>query len=193
MTQPHAMDMFIEGRHLFLRALDMPDINAAYVTWVNNPAVTTFMATRRYPTTLEDLQRYYQQIKADRNAVHCAICLKEDGRHIGNIKLDKIDWISRVAEFGILIGEKNFWGRGYGSEATYLISRHGFEQLNLRRITIYLTEDNHGALRCYEKVGYVREGLLRERVFLNGSYRNTVCMGQLKKEFQLRPEYEPGP
>lgn len=183
--------MLISGRHLYLRGLESSDINPRYVQWLNDPEVNSFMATRRLPTTLEDLRRFYEKIKADPNVLYFAICLKDDGAHIGNVKLDKVDWISRVAEFGLLIGEKEQWGRGYGSEATYLVTKHGFFQLNLRRITIFLAEENTGALKCYEQAGYQREGILREAVFLNGQYRNVVAMGQLKGEFQSRWEYEP--
>lgn len=191
MESPHKEEMFIEGCRLFLRALEEWDINDDYVKWLNDPEVNTFMATRRFPTTLEDLRCFYEKIKNDKNAVYFAICLKSDGKHVGNVKLDKIDWISRVCEFGLLIGDKKNWGNGYGSETTYLATKHGFFQLNLRRITILFAEDNTSALRCYEKVGYQREGLLRDAVFLNGAYRNVVCMGQLKSEFKVRPEYEP--
>ena len=184
-------EAFIAGRHLYLRGLESRDINPRYVRWLNDPEVNIFMATRRFPTTLEGLQGFYEKIKADSNALYFAICLKKDGTHIGNVKLDKIDWISRVAEFGILIGEKGQWGHGCGSEAAYLITKHGFFQLNLKRITIFLTEENAGALKCYERAGYQREGILREAVFLNGQYRNVVAMGQLKGEFQSRAEYEP--
>ena len=78
-----------------------------------------------------------------------------------------------------------------GSEAAYLITKHGFFQLNLKRITIFLTEENAGALKCYERAGYQQEGIFRGAVFLNGQYRNVVAMGQLKGEFQSRAEYEP--
>ena len=184
-------EAFIAGRHLYLRGLESGDINPCYVGWLNDPEVNIFMATRRFPTTLEDLQKFYQKIKTDPNALYLAICLQKDDTHIGNVKLDKIDWISRTAEFGLLIGEKGQWRQGRGSEATYLITRHGFLQLNLRRITIFLTEDNTSALKCYERAGYRREGILREAVFLNGQYRNVVAMGQLMGDFQSRAEYEP--
>ena len=183
-------NIFIAGRKLFLRAIEASDINTEYVGWLNDPAINTFMATRRFPTTLEDLKKFYTTIKADKNAVYFAICLQSDGRHIGNIKLDKIDWISRVSEFGILIGDQKHWGQGYCAESTYLITKHGFNQLNLKRITIFLAEENQAALKCYEKAGYLSEGVLRKAVFLNGSYHNIICMGQLQKEFKRVSEFE---
>ncbi len=183
---------FIEGRRLYLRGLEQRDINPTYVSWLNDGRVNGFMATRRFPSTLENLQANYQKTQDDVNGIYLAICLKEDGRHIGNVKLDKIDWISQVSEFGLLIGDPEFWGRGLGTEATYLITQHGFFQMNLRRITIYSVPDNAAAVRCYEKAGYQREGILRQAVFLDGAYRDVVVLGQLREEFRRRSEYEPG-
>jgi [ribosomal protein S5]-alanine N-acetyltransferase len=188
---PEGEKMWISGRHIFLRGLDETDIDSHYVNWLNDPEVNIFMATRRFPTTRESLKNFYEKIKSDDQALVLAICLKADGRHIGNVKLDKIDWISRACEFGLVIGEKKLWGQGYGSEATYLITQHGFFQLNLRRITIFLAAENTGALRCYAKAGYQTEGRLREAVFLNGKYRDVVVMGQVRRDFQVRSEYEP--
>ncbi len=183
--------MFIEGKQIFLRGLEQQDINPAYVHWLNDPEINVFMATRRFPNTLESLRVYYDKVKEDGRGIYLAICLKENGRHVGNVKLDKIDWINRTAEFGLLIGDKDYWGNGLGSEATYLISKQGFWQLNLNRITILSAADNLGALRCYTNAGYQQEGVLKKAVFLNGEYRDVAVLGQIKAEFQLRSVYEP--
>ena len=83
-----------------------------------------------------------------------AIADAESHRHIGNVKLGPIDWVHRRAMFGIMIGEKEFWGKGAGEEVTRLMVEYGFYRLNLRRIGLVVFEEHRSAVRCYEKIGF---------------------------------------
>ena len=76
-----------------------------------------------------------------------------------------IEWMNRCARFGIFMGEKSFWNQGYGTEATRLMLKHAFETLNLNRIFLHVYETNPRAIRAYEKVGFVKEGLLRDAIY----------------------------
>jgi RimJ/RimL family protein N-acetyltransferase len=87
--------------------------------------------------------------------------------------------------FGIFIGEAEGRGKGFGTEVAALIVRYAFATLNLNRVWLQVYEDNKGAIRAYEKVGFKREGLLRHDSFRDGKYGNTVVMGLLRSEWKV--------
>jgi RimJ/RimL family protein N-acetyltransferase len=101
----------------------------------------------------------------------------------GSVGLMHIDWISRKAEIGIMIGEKRFWNKGYGTEAMRLILKHGFETLNLHRLYLRVFSDNPGAIRAYEKAGFVLEARMREAHFAEGQYKDDLMMSVLRSEW----------
>jgi len=105
---------------------------------------------------------------------------------IGNMGLFDFNHRARSAEVGIMIGNKEFWNQGYGTEAITLLLKHGFESLNLHRIMLQVYEDNPRAIRCYEKAGYVHEGRLRKARYHNGCYYDVLNMGILKEEWNQK-------
>ena len=105
-------------------------------------------------------------------------------RAIGNCGLMLFDWRIRMAEAGIFIGEKRLWDQGYGSEAMVLLVRHGFETLNLNRISLRVYETNLRAIRSYEKVGFIHEGRLRQAEYQEGRYLDVLLMSVLRSDWQ---------
>lgn len=120
------------------------------------------------------------------NHLNLAVVLKDGDRHIGNCGFNAIDYVNRNAEFGILIGESDVWGEGYGPEAARLILKHGFEELGLHRVTLEVYSHNPRAICVYEKVGFVHEGALRESYFRNGEFHDTLVMGILESEWRAK-------
>jgi ribosomal-protein-alanine N-acetyltransferase len=173
-----------EGSTVFLRPLEPSDLNERYVAWLNDPQVTRFTETGIFPTTLEDLQNYYRSLSVSKNDVMFAIVDKKSGQHVGNVKLGPIHWLHRVATFGILIGEKDFWGKGVGLETTRLMVEYGFDRLNLRRIDLGVFAEHEAAVRCYEQAGFKTEGRLREDLFQGGEYKDRLWMGLLRSEYK---------
>ena len=117
-----------------------------------------------------------------------AIEVQQDGGWciVGNCGLFNIDWRCRSAEVGIFIGEKGLWNQGYGSEAMRLLLKHGFETLNLNRISLDVYETNPRAIRAYEKAGYVLEGRKRQAMVKNGRYIDVLLMSVLRSEWLER-------
>ncbi len=175
---------FIIGEKICLRGLERSDLEGRYLDWINDPEVTTFMTAGLFPQTMEKLERYFSSISNDQYGVYFAIVDKSNGKHIGNAKLENIDWINRRCEFGILVGEKSYWGKGVATEATALAVEYAFTKLNLRKVQLEVVEDNIAAVKCYEKVGFKKEGLLREMNHFRGKYLNVICMGILKSELK---------
>src|SRR5207245_2612552 len=106
---------------------------------------------------------------------------------IGVAGLRDIDFKNRRAEFGISIGDRAAWGQGYGTEATQLIVNYAFGRLNLQRVYLHVLEYNERAVRCYLKVGFRKEGTLRQDHYHDGRYWDSHVMGILRHEWeQLR-------
>jgi RimJ/RimL family protein N-acetyltransferase len=114
-----------------------------------------------------------------------AIEIKEgDGwRLIGNCAFFELDWTSRCAEFGIMIGDRSVWDQGYGTETVQLLLKHGFETLNLNRVFLRVFDDNRRAIRAYQKAGFKQEGTLRQAVYKNGCYHDLHVMSVLRGEW----------
>jgi len=87
--------------------------------------------------------------------------------------------------FGLMIGEKKFWGRGIGKEATRLVVEYGFQRLNLNRIGLGVLAAHEAAIRCYQAVGFKTEGRFREEMFSDGTYQDRLWMGMLRSEYKV--------
>ena len=173
-----------EGSLIFLRPLERADLNERYLSWLNDPEVTRYTETGIFPSTAEDLENYYRGVTGSKNDVMFAVVDKKSGRHIGNAKLGPIHWVHRCATFGILIGEKEFWGKGVGLEATRLMVEYGFDRLNLHRIDLGVFAEHEAAVRCYEQAGFKVEGRMREDLFQGGEYKDRLWMGLLRSEYK---------
>ena len=104
---------FIAGSKVYLRAFSPEDLTEKYLSWLNDPGVTKYMESGIFPSTMRDLESFYERIAASRSDVLMAVIDKESREHTGNVKLGPIQWVHRSAIFGIMIGEKRFWGRGW--------------------------------------------------------------------------------
>ena len=179
----------IYGERVRLRANEREDI-PRFVQWLNDPEVIAGLMVT-LPMSSWDETRWFES-KASQPAEERPLAIDvrtPDGgwKHIGNLGLEGIEWKNRAASFGIFIGEKTFWNQGYGSEATRLALKHGFETLNLNRIFLHVYESNPRAMRAYEKVGFVKEGIMREARYINGVYINVVLMSILRSEWDKLP------
>jgi RimJ/RimL family protein N-acetyltransferase len=178
------MNRFIEGNTVYLRAIEISDANERYLSWLNDEEVTKGLASGLYPSTLDDLKKFIQQITSSRNAVMFAICDKENEQHIGNIKLDNFDWVNRTCELGLLLGDRSYWGKGIGTQVMQLTLRYAFDQLNMRKVILAVYANNPGAIKLYEKVGFKTEGCLRAQIFSKGEYIDKYYMGIFSNELQ---------
>ncbi|MBI0583094.1 MAG: GNAT family N-acetyltransferase [Methanomassiliicoccus sp.] len=170
----------LEGRLVRLRAIENGDL-LLFVKWINDPDVSFFLQFEP-PMSLEDEATWYHHMLNSRDKVF-AIETRE-GRLIGNIGLVGLDWRSRKTDIGIMIGEKDAWSQGYGTDAITVLLRYLFEELNLNRVGLYTDATNLRALRCYEKCGFVREGVVRQHRFSNGRYIDSVQMSVLRQDWE---------
>ena len=109
-----------------------------------------------------------------------------DDRAIGFIDLDGIEWPHGDGWVGIGIGEREYWGKGYGTDAMEVLLRFAFVELNLHRVSLNVFEYNPRAIRSYEKVGFVAEGWIRQALLREGRRWDKLCMGILREEWEKR-------
>ena len=122
-----------------------------YVEWLSNWEIGRTLSSKLpHPLTIQDEEEWFDRQRKDQNARHFAILTLADGQLIGGCGLEGIDWASRHAEFGIFIGDKGYWNKGYGSDATRTLLRYAFQEAGLHRIELEVYAFNAQALRLYE-------------------------------------------
>lgn len=162
---------------MYLRDVRVDDVNATYRRWMNSPDIVQFLESRFHQHSIESLREYVSARIMDRDNVFLAIVLKDGDRHIGNIKLGPINWIHRFADIGILIGEKDCWGKGYAAEAIKLLSGYAFDVLNLHKLTAGCYDLNQGSLKAFQKVGFEIEGVRRQQFYSGDRYVDHILLG----------------
>jgi RimJ/RimL family protein N-acetyltransferase len=181
MPEP-CVSRFIESPRLYLREVRPSDVNERYYAWMNDPDVTRYLESRFHPASMESLREYVGERLRDRSSVFLAIVLKDDDRHIGNIKLGPINWIHRTADIGLLIGEKDVWNSGYATEAIAAVTDYAFRTLNLHKVTAGCYHTNEGSARAFLKVGFVEEGRRAGYFWSDGAYVDMIILGKLRPE-----------
>lgn len=140
--------------------------------------------------TFEQVAAFCKKVSESNDRADYAITLKDDpkSKYIGEVVLSDIDEENRSASFRIAMAGHSFFGKGYGSEATHLIVDYGFEMLGLHRIELEVYDFNPRAQHVYEKVGFVKEGVKRDVLFWDGTYRSAIMMSILEDEWRDRKE-----
>jgi ribosomal-protein-alanine N-acetyltransferase len=174
----------IEGKLINLRAREMDDLERNY-RWINDREVTRHLSMR-YPVSLAAEEAWMREGASQPMAfggnVFFAIETK-DGEHIGNINFHEMSAEQRKARLGVVIGEKSYWSKGYGTDAMLTFLRFAFDEMNLHRIDLTVDADNPRAIACYRKCGFVEEVRMRQARFKRGQYGDELVMGVLRDEF----------
>ena len=137
-----------------------------------------------YPYTYEDEMKWFENNSATKDIYSFAIETLEDNKYIGGCGINNIDWKNSVAVVGIFIGDKNYWGKGYGTDAMKILVSFIFDQLNIHKIKLHVFSFNQRAIRSYEKCGFKTEGILRDEIFKDGKYHDDIVMGILREEYE---------
>jgi ribosomal-protein-alanine N-acetyltransferase len=166
---------FIPGQGINLRALVESDLDGGWYGWFNDPEVTWFQNKGILPNTPEKQAAFYRHLQTDTSQLTLAI--EADSVHIGTITLKDIDWVHKTAELGVVIGDREYWGRGFGAQAWWLITRHGFLALNLNKIIARIFRGNDASLRSALRSGYLVEGTQKEMFYRHGEYHDLTLVG----------------
>ena len=168
----------MQGERVILRPMEKSDADDV-VRMRQDPAVLEQLFSNQAPTRKSHL-RWFQQIQADGTRQEFMIIEGATGRCIGTIGLNHIVPEHHRAEFGIMIGDAETYGKGLAFEASQLLLDYAFNKLGLHRVCLHMFSDNKPARYLYRKLGFVQEGVLKQHVCKNGEYRDVVVMAVLR-------------
>ncbi|MAF13388.1 MAG: GNAT family N-acetyltransferase [Parcubacteria group bacterium] len=177
-----ASNITLKGDNIILRPLSLKDA-PNFCKWLKDQEVAKFLGIYDQPVpTLKEERQWIKDHQKDKETLDLAIETKE-GVHIGSIALRDLRSNSNRATFGIMIGDKKYWGQGLGTEAAKLVIEYGFKKLKLHRIYLQHLAYNIRGHKSYKKVGFRKEGEFRDQVLRDGHYHNVIWMGILKNEY----------
>lgn len=169
---------------LQLRKPEPKDAPALYL-FKNNFAIGTLLGGFHCGLSYAEILSWIETHNARKDEVILVVAEINNDACLGHIGFYNINFRVRSAEFGILLGKQDQWGRGLGRALTKYFIEYGFLQLNLNRISLTVVEDNQRAVKLYESLGFVREGVLRSAQFKNGEYINLICYSLLRNEYEF--------
>lgn len=169
------------GEKCYLSPISIDDAEK-YTEWVNDLEIGQFVLFTPGVFDLEKEREYLKTLMKE--SMIFAIIENQTNKVIGNCGLHLVNEVHRRAMFGIFIGDKTYWNRGIGTEATQLVVDYGFNIMNLNSITLEVVSYNHRATKCYEKVGFKYVGTRRNYVFMAGQYHDVMIYDILASEFE---------
>ncbi len=173
--------VFLESDRLYLRPHELEDADKV-CQWLNDPEVRRLTGDI-YPLARMVAREWVEKWIREKDEISLSIVTKEEKKFIGITAFLKRDPVNRHAELAIIIGEKEYWSKGYGTEVVKTLLEYGFNQLNLNMIYLGVIDLNERAKRAYEKAGFIQDGIQREFYYIEGEYRNLIMMSILKKEW----------
>ncbi len=165
-----------EGTKVRLVPLDKQKHLDNALLWFNDPEITRWTLMGDWPMTrLAEEDFFDQMMKSQQRDVVFAIELLP-GEHIGFAGIHQIDWRHGVGLTGTIIGRKEFWGQGYGSDAIQARTRYAFDVLGLRLLLSEVLVENEGSLKALQKAGYRETGRIPQRYWKRGAYRDVILL-----------------
>lgn len=175
--------MKLVGDNVVIRKITRADISLL-VKWKNDPEIADLVRGGPINTSYDIENRRYAKGLEEHNAVRLII---ENlfQKSIGFISLSDIDKENHKAEIGMLIGDKDYWDKGFGTDGLTTLLKHLFFELDFNRIGLEVFEYNHRAKKAYEKMGFKVEGVQRQGLFRNDKFYDIYLMGLLKQDFSV--------
>jgi RimJ/RimL family protein N-acetyltransferase len=172
----------LQGEKVILRAMTREDL--PLLCQYNNDVEVELAGggDPPMPQSLERLQAEFDSRVGSGGRDDAGFAIEADGKFIGQCALFNFNTLSHTAELGIGIGDKTYWGKGYGSDAVRLLLDYAFRLRNLRKVYLTVNGNNERAMRSYAKCGFTEEGRLRQHVWNDGGYVDLVYMGVLREE-----------
>lgn len=173
----------LTGKHVLLRAIEREDL--PFLAAYNNDIDVELAGggDPPMPQSLARLEAEFEEGASKGGRDGTTFAIEADGKFIGQCALFNFNRLSYTCELGITIGDKEYWGRGYGREAVSLLVEYAFHYQNFRRVHLEVHGRNERAIKAYQGAGFVEEGRLREHVWSDGQYDDLVKMGILRKEY----------
>jgi len=170
----------LQGERIRLVPVDKELHLGDFVRWLNDPEVTRYVSHVLPISRLQE-EKWFERLSESKEDIVWAI-LDETGRHIGVTGIHRINWKERDGLTGTLIGEKEAWGKGYGTDVMQTRTRYAFEQLGLHRLESECFLDNVASARCLEKVGYKRVGIAHKKRWRDGRWHDCILWELLDED-----------
>jgi len=170
------------GHAVRLGALEERDV-PTIARWQTGPFLRLYDARPAVPRSETEVAEWLDDVRQSEQTIAFAIRALEDDRLLGTLELDSILWAHRVCGMGLAIGERENWGRGFGSEAAALGLAFAFEELNLHRVTATVFAYNDRSIALVEKLGFRNEGAFREFLERDARRYDMLLYGLLRHEW----------
>lgn len=171
------------GEKVRLREYRKEDLTMK-LSYINDPDVMRLLVSETpYPETLAEEEKWFDSISAFKDTYRFAIEAIEEKKYIGECGVCSVDWKNSTVAVSIFIGDKDYWGKGYGADAMKTLIAFVFNEMNINKIRLNVYSFNERAIRCYKKCGFKVEGVLREEIYREGKYYDTIAMGLLRSEY----------
>ncbi|MEX1014852.1 MAG: GNAT family protein [Candidatus Paceibacterota bacterium] len=172
--------VFLKGSRINLRPVLESDI-PLLLRWINDPEVTQYLSA--YLPMMEEDEREWFNSLSSKKPYDIVLTIMVDCNPIGVIGIHNVSLKDRTATTGALIGEKDCWGKGYGTEAKMILLNYAFNTLNLRKINSSVFEFNERSYAYSIKCGYKEEGVRKQQLFRNGKYWDEILLTVFKEDW----------
>ena len=190
-TQPNpnqASPPFLTGQGISLRSLELSDLDTLWHWFADREVIRYSLSVWLFPYARHETQTWLERTITDKHTLTLGIVERTSAALIGFAGIASISLINRSGEYFILIGNKECWSKGYGTEVTNLVVEYGFATLNLHRIALTVSDVNTAGVKAYERAGFTREGVLRQACYRDGQYHDKIVMSILRPEWEARQE-----
>ena len=167
----------INAERLFFRYLRMYDANKTYKKWLNDKDVNKFLETRHEIHTIAKIKNFISVQNKSTNNHLFGVFHKKNKIHIGNVKLGPIHKFHPVSELSLFIGDKKYWGNGYGSEIIKTLTYHAFKNLGLKKLSAGAYSQNISSVQAFIKSGYHVEGIRKKHYLLDSKLADITILG----------------
>ena len=175
----------LNGKRVSLRGFGETELYSDdYLTWCNDFDVIKKIGRDDYnlPVTRKMLVDYVTNLPEGRTAMMAIYYDEpETSKFVGTLKLYDIDMVSKRASIGIMVGDREVWGKGIGTEAMNLIIDHLFTKLHFRKVTAGYQSDNMAMAKSFERAEFVQEGVLKEHTYTDGAFQDIVLVARFSE------------
>lgn len=167
---------------IYLRKLELTDVTEDYLSWMNDYETVKYTESRFMQHSKESLIQFVKNANNSGNNYFFAIIDKKSGKHIGNIKIGNINSYHRFGDIGLIIGDKNFWGKGVATTAIKLCVDIAFKQLRLNRLSAGIYDLNIGSIKAFEKAGFVQESCEKSKYIFEAKFIDSYVYSIINNE-----------
>lgn len=174
--------IFLKGEKIILCPLNKKTDLESCLRWVNDQDIIQYL-NMHFPSSMQDEEEWFDRLQKSKNNIVLGIKTRRKSKFIGITGLHEIKWKDRTATHGVFIGEKDYWGKGYGTDSQMILLDYAFNTLNLRKISSSAIAFNERSLKYHLACGYQIEGTRRKQIHKNGQYWDIIMFGVFKEEW----------